>query len=92
MVDFDTELIGVIAQGLRCGEQIRTGVRKREEAQQVFRNLVELLWRHQVVWVGRIGKNVKELVLRIVAEATREALGAKFGKVAGTLLHATERW
>ena len=36
MVDLDAELIGVIAEGLRCGEQIRSGVRKREEAQQVL--------------------------------------------------------
>jgi hypothetical protein len=36
MVDLDAELIGVIAEGLRYGEQIRPVVRKREEAQQVL--------------------------------------------------------
>ena len=36
MIDLDAELIGIIGQDLRCGEQIRTGVRKREEAQQVL--------------------------------------------------------
>src|SRR3984885_4692169 len=36
MVHLDAELIGVIAEGLRCGEQIRADVRKRKEAQQVL--------------------------------------------------------
>ncbi len=69
MVDLDAELIGVIAEGLRGGEQIRPGVRKREEAQQVLRNRVELSLRHLVIRVRCIGKDVEKLVRRIVAEA-----------------------
>src|ERR1700722_3292299 len=36
MVNLDAELIGVIAEGLCCGEQIRADVRKGEEAQQLL--------------------------------------------------------
>src|SRR5580692_5715149 len=89
MVNLDAELIGVIAEGLRGGEEIRADVRIREEAQQVLRNGVELSLRQLVIRVRRIGKDIEELVGRIVAEALREALRAEFREVAGTLL---ERW
>src|SRR5215472_14554770 len=91
MIDLDAKLIAIVPQSLRCGEQIRAGVRKRKEAQQVLRNRVDLFRRQQVIWIGRIREDVEKLVLRVVAESAREALRAQFGEVAGALLHGRNR-
>src|SRR6478735_3186816 len=86
VINLDAELIGIIGQNLGRGKQIGARVWKRKEAQQIFRNRVELSLRHLVIRVRCIGEDVEKLVRRVVAEAVREALRAEFGEVSGTLL------
>jgi len=87
VIHLDAELVAVIAQSLRGGKEIRPRVGKREEAQQVFGDGVDLVAGNLIVRVGSVRENVEELVRRIVAEAGSEALGAKLGEVAATLRH-----
>ena len=74
VIETDAELVGILSNRLRRGEEILTAVRKREEAEETGGERIDV--GELIAGVGFVEKDIKELVVRIVAKASRETFRA----------------
>ena len=79
VIEADAELVVVLGDDLRGGEEIGAGVGEREEAEETGGEGVDV--GELVVGIRLVEEDVEELVIGIVAEASGESFGTRGGKI-----------